>query len=88
MVAELAGAEVVTFTSPSTVAGYLAMRTADGQPLPVPPVVACIGPVTAAFARRAGLAVAVESPTPSAEGLVSAVVAHLVAAGPGGPATP
>lgn len=73
----VAGAAVVTFTSPSTVAGYLSLTTAGGHPLPVPPVVACIGPVTAAAARKAGLEVAVESPSPSGQALVAAIVACL-----------
>ena len=81
VVAALEEAQVVTFTSPSTVASYLSMRTAAGEPLPVPPVVACIGPVTAAAARKAGLEVAVESPSPSGEALVTAVAAYLATPG-------
>lgn len=77
---QLASATVVTFTSPSTVEGYLTLADAAGRPLPVPPVVACIGPTTAEAARRAGLDVEVESPSPSAEALVAAVAAHLQAA--------
>ena len=77
VVGTVADATVVTFTSPSTVAGYLSLRTVGGHPLPVPSVVACIGPVTAAAARKAGLDVAIESPSPSGEALVAAVVAHL-----------
>ena len=77
VIATLAGAEVVTFTSPSTVAGYLSLSTIGGHALPVPPVVACIGPVTAAAARKAGLDVVVESPSPSGEAFVAAVVARL-----------
>ncbi|HEX3947480.1 MAG TPA: uroporphyrinogen-III synthase, partial [Acidimicrobiales bacterium] len=77
LAAALEEAEVVMFTSPSTVAGYLALATTGGLSLPGPPVVACIGPVTAAAARKAGLEVAVESPSPSGEALVAAVVAHL-----------
>jgi uroporphyrinogen III methyltransferase/synthase len=73
----LAEAEVVTFAAPSAVTAYLAMRTAGGEPLPLPPVVACIGPVTAEAARLAGLDVSVEPPSPSAESLVAAIVAHI-----------
>lgn len=65
--AALAGADVVTFASPSAVRAYLDLG------LPVPPVVACIGPVTAAAARKAGLEVAVEAAVPSAAGLVAAL---------------
>jgi uroporphyrinogen III methyltransferase/synthase len=66
-----AKADVVTFSSPSTVTGYLEL--AAGR---VPPVVACIGPVTADAARRAGLAVDVVADAHSAEGLVAALVEH------------
>jgi uroporphyrinogen III methyltransferase/synthase len=75
-------ADVVTFTSPSTVEAYLAMRTPSGDALPVPPVVACIGPVTAGAAHHAGLAVAVQSPDPSPEAFVAAIAAAVAAAGP------
>jgi len=80
----LAGAGVVTFASPSAVHGYLALRGPDGAPLPVPPVVACTGPATAAAARSAGLDVAVEARSPTPEALVAALVAHRAAmvAGP------
>ncbi len=69
---EASGADVVTFTSPSTVRAYLA---AAGE-RPVPPVVACIGPVTAEAARRAGLEVTVVSADQSVEGLVRALIAE------------
>jgi len=67
----LAGADVVTFASASAVANYLA---AAGPEL-VPPVVAAIGPITADAARAAGLAVQVEAPVHTLDGLVDALVA-------------
>jgi uroporphyrinogen III methyltransferase/synthase len=72
-----AGADVVTFTSPSTVESYLSLRDDAGRPLPVPEVVACIGPTTAEAARRSGLTVAVEADDASVEALASALAAHL-----------
>ncbi|MDE3086424.1 MAG: uroporphyrinogen-III synthase, partial [Acidobacteriota bacterium] len=66
---EAAGADAVTFTSPSTVRAYLALA---GE-RPVPAVVACIGPTTAEAARAAGLAVAVEASGDGVEGLVEAL---------------
>ena len=66
----LAGAEIVTFTSSSTVTNLLA--AAEGRPLP--PVVAAIGPVTAATAREHGLDVAVEAEVHTIDGLVDALV--------------
>ena len=64
------GADVVTFASPSAVAAYLRLRDTDGRPLPVPPVVACIGPSTADGGPAAGLTVAVEPAEASVEALV------------------
>ena len=74
-----ASADAVAFTSPSTVAGYLDAIGKDR----LAPVVACIGPVTAASARDSGLRVDVESGVHTAGGLVDALVAY--AAGLKGP---
>ena len=70
-VEDLAGAEIVTFTSSSTVTSFLA---AVG-PGAVPPVVAAIGPVTAATAREHGLRVDVEAEVHTIDGLVDALCA-------------
>jgi uroporphyrinogen-III synthase len=67
----VAGADVVTFTSSSTVERFLD-ALGDGA---VPPVVACIGPVTAATARDRGLAVDIEAEVHTVDGLVAALVA-------------
>jgi uroporphyrinogen III methyltransferase/synthase len=69
--AALADADVVTFTSSSTVTNFLAVAGRDA----VPPVVAAIGPVTAATAREHGLDVTVESPVHTIAGLVDALCA-------------
>jgi uroporphyrinogen III methyltransferase/synthase len=69
--AALAEAEIVTFTSSSTVTNLLA--AAGGHPLP--PVVAAIGPVTAATARDHGLAVDVEAEVHTIDGLLDALLA-------------
>ena len=69
--AGLATADVITFTSSSTVDRFL---DAFG-PEAVPPVVACIGPVTAATARARGLTVDVEADVHTVAGLVAALVA-------------
>src|SRR5581483_10819332 len=63
-------ADAVTFTSSSTVTNYL---TVAGD-LPVPPVVACIGPITAETARAAGLTVDVVAAEHTIDGLVDALV--------------
>ncbi len=62
-------ADAVTFTSPSTLAGYLEL--AGGQP--VPGVVVTIGPVTTAAARRSGIRVDAEASEHTAAGLVAAL---------------
>jgi uroporphyrinogen-III synthase len=68
--AALAGADVVTFTSSSTVERFLEAFGADA----VPPTVACIGPITAGTARERGLAVDVEAEPHTIDGLVAALV--------------
>lgn len=70
--AAVAAADVVTFTSSSTVTHHLEqVGGADA----VAGEVACIGPITARTAREAGLAVAVEAPVHTTAGLVDALVA-------------
>jgi uroporphyrinogen III methyltransferase/synthase len=69
--AAAASADVVTFTSSSTVRNFLAVCDT------VPPVVACIGPVTAATAREHGLHVDVEADVHTIDGLLDALVAHV-----------
>jgi len=66
------GADAITFTSSSTVTSYLAVA-GDGA---VPPLVACIGPVTASTAREAGLSVEVVAAEHTIDGLVAALVEH------------
>jgi uroporphyrinogen III methyltransferase/synthase len=65
-------ADVITFTSSSTVERYLEMAGLDD----VPATVACIGPVTAATARARDLRVDIEAPVHSIAGLVDSIVAH------------
>ena len=67
---QVAAADAITFTSSSTVSNFLATGAT------VPPVVAAIGPVTAATARDAGLHVSVEAGEHTLDGLVDALVRH------------
>ena len=67
--AEVAGADLVTFTSSSTVERFLDALGRDA----VPPTVACIGPVTAATARQHGLTVEVEAAEHTIDGLLAAL---------------
>lgn len=69
----LSAADVITFTSSSTVRNYLAVAGRDA----VPPTVACIGPITAATATEAGIPVDVVADEHSIDGLVAALVAHV-----------
>lgn len=67
-----ASADIFTFTSSSTVAGFLA-NVPGAVALSAGKVVACIGPVTAATARDAGLRVDVIADAFTVEGLVRAL---------------
>jgi uroporphyrinogen III methyltransferase/synthase len=65
-------ADAITFTSSSTVTNYLALA----GDVAVPPVVACIGPVTASTARDAGVSVDIVAAEHTIDGLVAALVEH------------
>ena len=67
------GADAITFTSSSTVTGFLESAGREA----VPPVVACIGPVTAETARSCGLTVDIVADAHTIGGLVDALVVAL-----------
>jgi uroporphyrinogen-III synthase len=69
---EIAGCDIVTFTSPSTVHNFVELFGVDA----VPPTVACIGPVTAAACREHAIVVHVEAQLHTVAGLVDALVAR------------
>ncbi|TMK89370.1 MAG: uroporphyrinogen-III C-methyltransferase [Actinobacteria bacterium] len=71
--AEAGKADAITFTSSSTVTNFLHVAGLDA----VPPVVVCIGPVTAETARAAGLTVDVVAEEHTIDGLVQALVEAL-----------
>ncbi|MCU1448079.1 MAG: uroporphyrinogen-III synthase/uroporphyrinogen-III C-methyltransferase [Acidimicrobiales bacterium] len=73
VLAEAGKADAITFTSSSTVTNYLRAAGLDA----VPPLVACIGPITAETARAAGLGVDVVAGEHTVEGLVRALVEAL-----------
>jgi uroporphyrinogen-III synthase len=75
-----AAADALTFTAPSSVHAFVALRTAEGRPLPSPALVVCIGPTTAAAAREAGLENVREARGASAQGMVDELIEAL---GPG-----
>ena len=69
------GVNVATFTSPSAVRSMV--RVLEGRmELLAPVVLACIGPVTAAAARREGMEVAIVAPEHTGQGLVKALCEH------------
>ena len=68
--ARVAAADIVTFTSSSTVRNFLAVCDT------VPPTVACIGPITAATAREHGLTVDVDADVHTIDGLLEALIAY------------
>jgi uroporphyrinogen III methyltransferase/synthase len=74
-VAELRrGVDVVTFTSSSTVRSYMGLLHRLGLPPFNPrPLTVCIGPITAATAREAGLTVDATAAVYTVDGLLEAV---------------
>jgi uroporphyrinogen-III synthase len=76
IVAAARGADAITFTSASTVRGWLSVAAVADTP----PVVACIGPVTAAAAADAGLSVTTVAAEHTIDGLIAALVAALPSA--------
>lgn len=80
----VAGADAVTFTSPSTVHAFLELAGAER----LPPVVVSIGPVTSAAAAASGIAVDVEAEEHTVTGLVTALAAHAASRGGTRPPAP
>ncbi len=67
--------DALTFTSPSTVKHFLGIM-GEGFRIPAGVRVACIGPVTAAAARKAGLSVDILQERYTIPGMVEALAAH------------
>lgn len=73
--ARVRSADAVTFTSSSTAEHFVAaMGGPEAAAAGAPPVVSCIGPVTAATARELGLTVTAEAEVHSIAGLVTSVI--------------
>jgi uroporphyrinogen III methyltransferase/synthase len=77
LLSHAAGADAILFASPSAVASFVDQAEAAGTG--VPPVVACIGPITAAAARARGLAVRAEAAEHTVDGLLAALTEALPA---------
>jgi uroporphyrinogen III methyltransferase/synthase len=69
---------IVTFTSPSTVEGFLNALGEDAV-LMRDAVIACLGPPTAEAARQRGLSIAVQPSRQTMADLVKAIIAHVTA---------
>lgn len=67
--------QVITFTSSSTVTNFVEIMGADYH-LPHDVKIACIGPVTAATAKKAGLTIDIAQEEYTMEGLVASLVRH------------
>lgn len=67
--------DVITFTSSSTVNNFIKIM-GNGFKLPKSVKIACIGPVTAAAAKKAGLAVDIHQEEYTMEGLVEALIKY------------
>lgn len=71
------GLDVLTFTSSSTVHSFMQSAGEQAAALVQPVVVACIGPVTADTARKAGMQVAVTAEEYTGPGLAHALVRYV-----------
>jgi len=78
-------ADALTLTATSGVDAFLALRTPEGLPVPVPAHVVCIGPTTAAAARAAGLDNVHEAWGASGQGIVDELIGELGPRGDDGP---
>ncbi len=74
--AKVARADVLTFTSASTVRGFVALLGGSATAAARGKCVACIGPVTAEAASGAGLAVDVVAEVSTTAGVLDALEAH------------
>ena len=70
-------ADVITFTSPSTVRNFMTILDREGIVLPAATTVASIGPVTSQAARDLGLQVGAQARESTVPGLVDAIAEHL-----------
>jgi uroporphyrinogen III methyltransferase/synthase len=77
----MARADAVIFAAPSSATAYAALTSPDGSPLPVPPVVICIGTTTAQRARALGMDGVTEAPAASTDGIVDALIERMAGGG-------
>ena len=80
----MALADAVIFVAASSATAYAALTSSDGSPLPVPPVVICIGTTTAQRARALGMEGVTEAHGASTEGIVDALIDRVAGTRTGG----
>jgi uroporphyrinogen-III synthase len=83
LVTRVAAADALVLFATSSVRAFVALRTAAGAAVPVPPHVVCVGASTADAARAAGMPGVHEAPSASTEGVVAELSEHFGQAGPG-----
>ncbi len=84
LLARVARADALVLTATSSVRAFGALRTPDGEAVPAPAHVVCIGPTTAEAARGAGMTGVHEAWGASTEGIVAELSDHFGPAGPPG----
>jgi uroporphyrinogen III methyltransferase/synthase len=80
----MARADAAIFTATSSAQAYAALTSSDGSPLPVPPVVICIGTTTAQSARALGMGGVTEAHGASTSGIVDALITRVARSRAGG----
>lgn len=83
LLARVAGADALVLFATSAVHAFVALRTATGAAVPVPPRVVCVGTSTADAARAAGMVGVHEAVGTTTAGIMAALSEHFGAAGPG-----
>jgi uroporphyrinogen III methyltransferase/synthase len=85
LLARVAVADALVLTATSSVHAFVRLHAPDGESVPVPPHVVCIGPTTAEAARAAGMTGVHEARGASTEGIVAELSDHFGHAGPSAP---
>ena len=88
LLARVAQADALVLTATSTVRAFVTLRAADGDAMPAPAHVVCIGPTTAEAARAAGLTGVHEAWGASTEGIVAELEHHFGSSEPSAPSEP
>jgi uroporphyrinogen III methyltransferase/synthase len=88
LLARVADADALVLTATSSVHAFAALRTPDGNAVPAPAHVVCIGPTTAEAARAAGMTGVHEAWGASTEGIVAELSHHFGPAAPSAPPEP